>query len=160
MRNNYRSTQAILDAAQNVSPRKVALVAKAEHAVAAQAAHSEPPAHLAVLSSPAVEYYFIARKIKELVEGKSGTSGHDTPPIKAEEIAVLYHNNKDVVALAEMLEKQHVLFNIESNQDVLGDEEIKKLVRILRAVQHFGSDVWLAEALHVDFFRNPADRRL
>ncbi len=54
-----------------------------------------------------------------------------------------------------MLEKQHVLFNIESNQDVLGDEEIKKLVRVLRAVQHFGSDVWLAEALHVDFLKIP-----
>jgi len=138
LRNNYRSTQAILDAAQNVSPREVTLVAKAGHA--------EVPAHLAVLSSPAVEYYFIARKIKELVEGARGAT-----PVKAEEIAVLYHNNKDVVPLAEMLEKQHVLFNIESNQDVLGDEEIKKLVRVLRAVQHFGSDVWLAEALHVDF---------
>ncbi len=88
-----------------------------------------------------MEYYFIARKIKELI-----ASG-----VPAEEIAVLYHNNKDVVPLGAMLEKQKVLFNIESNQDVLGDEEIKKLVRILRAVQHFGNDVTLAEALHVDF---------
>jgi DNA helicase-2/ATP-dependent DNA helicase PcrA len=38
---------------------------------------------------------------------------------------------------------------------VLGDEEIKKLVRVLRAVQHFGNDVWLAEALHVDFLGIP-----
>ena len=150
LRNNYRSTQAILDAAQNVSPREVTLVAKAGHFAAANGVISEPPAHLAQLSSPAVEYYFIARKIRELIEGARGAA-----PVKAEEIAVLYHNNKDVVPLAEMLEKQHVLFNIESNQDVLGDEEIKKLVRILRAVQHFGSDVWLAEALHVDFLEIP-----
>ena len=54
-----------------------------------------------------------------------------------------------------MFEKQKVLFNIESNQDVLGDEEIKKLMRLLRAVQHFGNDVWLAEALHVDFLGIP-----
>ena len=145
LHNNYRSTQAILDAAHAVSPREEPLVAKAGHAAAARAAHSEAPAHLAVLSSPAVEYYFIAQKIKELI-----ISG-----VAAEEIAVLYHNNKDVVPLAAMLEKQHVLFNIESNQDVLGDEEIKKLVRVLRAVQHFGSDVWLAEALHVDFLGIP-----
>jgi DNA helicase-2/ATP-dependent DNA helicase PcrA len=137
LRNNYRSTQAILDAAHAVSPREVPLVAKAGHA--------EVAARLAVLSSPAVEYYFIARKIKELV-----ASG-----VPAEEIAVLYHNNKDVVPLAAMLEKQGVPFNIESNQDVLGDEEIKKLVRLLRAVQHFGNDVWLAEALHVDFLGIP-----
>ena len=138
LRNNYRSTQAILDAAQRVSPREVALVARA--------GHKEVPVHLAVLSSPSVEYYFIARKIKELIEGAGGAA-----PVKAEEIAVLYHNNKDVIPLASMLEKQKVLFHIESNQDVLGDEEIKKLVRLLRAVQHFGNDVWLAEALHVDF---------
>jgi DNA helicase-2/ATP-dependent DNA helicase PcrA len=137
LRNNYRSTQAILDAAQGVSPREAALVA--------HAGHGEVPAHLAVLSSPAVEYYFIAQKIKELIAGG----------VAAEEIAVLYHNNKDVVPLAAMLEKQGVLFTIESNQDVLGDEEIKKLVRVLRAVQHFGNDVWLAEALHVDFLGIP-----
>ena len=142
LRNNYRSTQAILDAAHAVSPREVPLVAKA--------GHKEVAAHLAVLSSPAVEYYFIARKIKELIAGVDGNE-----PVKAEEIAVLYHNNKDVVPLAAMLEKQKVPFNIESNQDVLGDEEIKKLVRLLRAVQHFGSDVWLAEALHVDFLDIP-----
>jgi DNA helicase-2/ATP-dependent DNA helicase PcrA len=145
LRNNYRSTQAILDAAQGVSPREMALVAHAGHGVATRATHIEEPAHLAVLSSPAVEYYFIARKVKELIAGG----------VLAEEIAVLYHNNKDVVPLAAMLEKQGVLFNIESNQDVLGDEEIKKLVRVLRAVQHFGSDVWLAEALHVDFLGIP-----
>ena len=57
--------------------------------------------------------------------------------------------------LARMLEKEKVPFNIESDQDVLGDVEIKKLVRILRAVQHFGNDVALAEALHVDFLGIP-----
>ena len=56
----------------------------------------------------------IAQKIKELIAAGAA----------AEEIAVLYHNNKDVVPLAAMLEKQGVLFTIESNQDVLGDEEI------------------------------------
>lgn len=145
LRNNYRSTQAILDAAHAVSPREVPLVAQAEHALAARAARMEEPAHLAVLSSPAVEYYFIAQKIKEIIARGAAV----------EEIAVLYHNNKDVIPLAAMLEKQGVPFAIESNQDVLGDEEIKKLVRLLRAVQHFGSDVWLAEALHVDFLAIP-----
>lgn len=141
LRNNYRSTQAILDAAQGVSPRETALVAKAGHAATARAAHIEEPAHLAALSLPDAEYYFIARKIKELI-------GEGAAP---EEIAVLYRDNKDVAPLARMLEKEKILFNIESDQDVLGDEEIKKLVRILRAVQRFGNDVTLAEALHVDF---------
>jgi DNA helicase-2/ATP-dependent DNA helicase PcrA len=133
LRSNYRSTQAILDAAQGVSPRETQLVAKA--------GHKEHAANLAVLSTIDSEYYFIATKIKEII--KSGTTG--------EEIAVLYRDNRDAAPLARVLERLKVPFNIESDQDVLGDLEIKKLVRVLRAVQHFGNDVWLAEALHVDF---------
>jgi DNA helicase-2/ATP-dependent DNA helicase PcrA len=142
LRNNYRSTQAILNTAESISPRELTLVAKAGHV--------EAPAHLAVLSSPDAEYYFIARKIKELIDTRANGS-----PVPAHEIAVLYRDNRDVGPLTRMLEKEKVPFNIESDQDVLGDEEIKKLIRLLRAVQHFGNDVWLAEALHVDFLKIP-----
>jgi DNA helicase-2/ATP-dependent DNA helicase PcrA len=147
LKNNYRSTQAILNAAQAVSPRETQLIAKANHA-GAQTKQAETPAHLASLSSPEVEYYFIARKIEELIAAKKNA----VPP---EEIAVLYRDNKDVAPLALMLEKENVPFTIESNQDVLGDLEIKKLIRLFRAVQHFGNDVALAEALHVDFLGIP-----
>jgi DNA helicase-2/ATP-dependent DNA helicase PcrA len=149
LRSNYRSTQAILNAAQNVSPRDVELEAKARHA-GSQTKKAEAPAHLATLSSPDVEYYFIAQKIKELLE--LNVAGEK---IKPEEIAVLYRDNKDVAGIARMLEREKIPFNIESDQDVLGDIEIKKLLRILRAVQHFGNDVALAEALHVDFLGIP-----
>lgn len=169
LRSNYRSTQAILNAAQGVSPRE------SGSELEAKAGHPESPANLAALSAPDVEYYFIARKIKELigdgtpssvipatepgsrVKGpgsrvkpgmtKKGEVGMTSP----EEIAVLYRDNRDATPLVRALEKLGVPFNIESDQDVLGDLEIKKLVRVLRAVQHFGNDVWLAEALHVDF---------
>lgn len=130
---NYRSTQTILDAAQGVSPRETALMARAGYA--------EGPVHLAVFAAADIEYYFIARKIKELVAAG----------MPADRIAVLYRDNRDVVSLVRTLEKEKVPFIIESDQDVLGDEEMKKLVRILRAVQRFGSDAALAEALHVDF---------
>ncbi|MGB7957477.1 MAG: ATP-dependent DNA helicase [Minisyncoccia bacterium] len=133
LRNNYRSTQAILNAAETVSPRETKLVAQVNEVAA--------PVSLAALSSPDAEHYFIAQKIEELQDA-------GTP---AEEIAVLYHDNREAAPLARMLEKEHVPFNIESNQDVLGDPEIKKLIRILRAVEHFGSDSPLVEALHVDF---------
>jgi len=138
LRSNYRSTQAILDAAQGVSPRA------AGGELVAKAGHPEAPANLVAVSAPDVEYYFIARKIKELLGAKKN-------PAKPEEVAVLFRDNKDAAPLARMLEKEKVPFNIESDQDVLGDEEIKKLIRILRAVEHFGRDYELAEALHVDF---------
>ncbi len=147
LRANYRSTQAILDAAQGVSPREASLVAKAGHF----APREEPPAHLAALSSPDAEYFFIARKIKELIRGAAGRSTLRAPSAVPEEIAVLYRDNRDAAPLARMLEKEEVPYVIESDQDVLGDPEIRKLVRILRAVEHFGNDVALAEALHADF---------
>ena len=150
LRSNYRSTQAILDAAQGVSPRETQLVAKA--------GHKEHPANLAVLSTPDSEYYFIATKIKELIKNGSAQDAltkTDGKPVAGEEIAVLYRDNRDAAPLARVLERLKVPFNIESDQDVLGDLEIKKLVRVLRAVQHFGNDVWLAEAIHVDFLGIP-----
>jgi len=133
LRDNYRSTQTILNAAQTVSPREKELVS--------QAGHKESPAHLAVFSSPEGEYFFIASTIKELL-------GTGTAP---EEIAVLYRENKDAVPVARMLEKLSVPFTIESEQDVLRDDDIKKLLRLLKAVQHFGAQPELFELLHVDF---------
>ena len=131
--NNYRSTQTILDAAQVVSPRDIPLKAKA--------GKPEFPIQLATLSSMEVEYFSIAQKIKELLGKKAAP----------EEIAVLYRENRDAIPLARMLEKQNISFNIESDQDVLGDEDISKILRILRAVQHFGSKPEFFEMLHVDF---------
>lgn len=131
--NNYRSTQTILDAAQAVCPRNVPLVAKS--------GHSESPAFLVSLTSPEVEYYFVAQKIKELINNGNAP----------EEIAVLYRENRDAAPLARMLEKCGIPHNIESEQDVLNDEDIRKLRCILKAIQKFGSDPELFELLHVDF---------
>ncbi len=137
LKNNYRSTQAILDAAQELFPGYPEL--------AAQKGYSETPVATAALSSPEAEYYFIAEKIKELL-------AHG---VKPEEIAVLYRENRDAAPIARALEKQNIPSNIESDQDVLGDPDIKKLLRILRAVQHFGSPVQFFELLHVDFLDIP-----
>ncbi len=143
LRSNYRSTQAILNAAQAVSPRETELVS--------EAGHKESDAHLAVLSTPDVEMYFIAQRVKELLKGNGAAKDAAGDAVPAEEIAVLYRDNKDAAPLARMFERLHIPFNIESDQDVLGDTEIRKLVRVLRAVQRFGNDIRLAEALHADF---------
>jgi DNA helicase-2/ATP-dependent DNA helicase PcrA len=137
--NNYRSTQAILNAAAAVAPRE------GGHQLVANAGHPEAPAALAVLSSPDAEYFFIAERAKALIAKK-------VPP---EEIAVLYRENRDAAPLARMLEKLGVPFAIESDQDTLGDEDIQKLLRILRAVQHFGSASYLFDFLYVDFLGIP-----
>jgi DNA helicase-2/ATP-dependent DNA helicase PcrA len=137
--NNYRSTQAILNAAAAVAPRE------GGHQLVANAGHPETPAALAVLSSPDAEYFFIAERVKALIAKK----------VAPEEIAVLYRENRDAAPLARVLEKLGVPFAIESDQDTLGDEDIQKLLRILHAVQHFGSPSYLFEYLHIDFLDIP-----
>lgn len=138
--NNYRSTQAILNAAAAVAPRE------GGHQLVANAGHPETPAALAVLSSPDAEYFFIAEQAKALIATKK---------VAPEEIAVLYRENRDAAPLARVLEKLGVPFAIESDQDTLGDEDIQKLLRILRAVQHFGAASYLFDFLYVDFLGIP-----
>ncbi len=137
LKNNYRSTQTILDAAQELFPDYPKLSAKKGYA--------ETPISLAPLASPETEYYFIAEKVKELI-------AHGTHP---EEIAILYRENRDAAPIARALQRQNIPVNIESDQDIMDDEDIKKLLRILRAVQHFGSPVQFFELLHVDFLNIP-----
>jgi DNA helicase-2/ATP-dependent DNA helicase PcrA len=135
---NYRSTQAILDAAHEVSPRAERLTANA--------GHEEKFAQFVELSSSDAEYFFVASKVKEFIEKKK---------TKPEDIAVLYRDNRDAEPFARALEYGHVPFVIESDRDALGDEDIRKLIILLHAVEHFGREPELAAALHVDFLGIP-----
>jgi DNA helicase-2/ATP-dependent DNA helicase PcrA len=76
---NYRSTQAILDAAHAISPR--------EKRLTTHAGHEEKFAQFVELSSSDAECFFVASKIKELIEKKK---------VKPEEVAVLYRDNRDM----------------------------------------------------------------
>ena len=137
LKHNYRSTQAILNAAHDLNSNTNKLIAKA--------GHPELPIKFYTFSTPEAEQYFLAKNIKELIEkGKS-----------ASQIAVLYRENREVIPIARIFEKVGIPFVIESDQDVLDDEDIKKLLIILKAVQKFGSDPELIELLYVDIFDIP-----
>ena len=94
MRNNYRSTQAIFDAAQGVSSRETTLTARAGHFRASERDAGAPRGPFFACHG----VLFHRAKDKGLI----------ATGMPAEEIVVLYRNNKDVVPLAEMLEKQNV----------------------------------------------------
>lgn len=130
---NYRSTQVILNLATS-------LVKKGE--LESQTKHPDKKIDFYNFSSTDAETYFIARSIKEKI--KDGE-------IKPEEIAILYRENRDALPIASMLEKLGVPFAIESEQNILHDEDIKKLLLILRAVKGFGDAGLLFTVLHVDF---------
>lgn len=133
---NYRSTQHILDAAANVTRAD-------EIELTARAKHPKRRILTAALSGQAAEEYFVARHISERL--KAGASPH--------EIAVLYRNNKDVLAVATMLERLSVPFTIESAQNIFDDPEIKKLRILLTTIAKFGSHEFLALLLYSDFLK-------
>ena len=141
LKENYRSTQTILDVANNVNSSGEKLLAKRDY--------PEVPIYLGSFSEPSAEEYFLADNIlKNIKELKK----ENKPP---DQIAVLYRENRDVIPIARMLEKFNIPFVIESDQDVFEDKDIKKLLIILKAVEGFGSALELIELLHVDLFKVP-----
>lgn len=137
LRNNYRSTQTILDAAYDLSPSNVNLVS--------QVKYQESPIEIDIFNMPEEERYFLSKSIKDLLKHKT----------HADQIAILYRENKDVIPIARVLEKTGIPFVIESNQDVLEDEDIIKLLIILETVRNFGSSPELIKMLHIDIFGIP-----
>lgn len=131
---NYRSTQSILDSAHSLI--------ESEKRLKANASHDERNIMLFSFSRPEVEYFFLADHIAKRIQ--SGVHPH--------EIAVIYRDNRDVFPVAHVFEKHTIPFAIESDQNILEDIDIKKLLLLFRAVEHFGKDELLFEAMHIDFF--------
>lgn len=133
---NYRSAQIILDASYSVLPDEHKLTAAKKY----------PPKKISLwsFSSPETEAYFIARDIKEKI--KNGVKPH--------EITLLYRNNKDAFLYSELMEKMKVPHQIESDIDILGDSDIRKIIILLHAVNNPTNNLKIISALHVDFFKN------
>lgn len=131
LKDNYRSVQNILDSAEKIIPSGLKSKIKRKN----------EKVKIYSFLTPDEENIFIAKSIKEKV--KKG----ETP----EEIAVLYRDNNDALPIARFLEKAGVPFFIESERNIMEDIDIKKLILLLRAVNEFGSEEALIEAMHIDF---------
>lgn len=137
---NYRSTQTILDSAHTIIPGKKELRANGTHA--------EVPVRIVACANEHAERYCIARDIADRIAAG----------IAPEEIAILYRNNNDMVPVADMLQKMQIPFTVSSDRDILEDDDMRKLIMILRAVNEFGSQEAFVEAMHVDFLEiDPLD---
>jgi len=137
---NYRSSQALLDAALGISPDQGILTAKA--------GHHDAPAELYAFSSPGAMEFGIAMLAAEAIT--KGTAPDD--------IAVLYRTNREADGLQDTLERMGIPFAVQSDLQVLGDREIGKLLAIARAARNIGEDASLIDALHVDLLKvSPLD---
>lgn len=138
LRENYRSSQSILDSSHDI-------IAKSAHAVAeplrAASGHPEKRIMSYAFTRPEVECFFVAEDIKKRLGGG----------IAPGEVAVLYRDNRDAFPFIRMFERAGIPFSVESDRDVLSDPDMRKMVLLLRAASEVGSDERLLEALHVDF---------
>ena len=132
LESNYRSTQTVLNAAHDLIPSPKGLKS--------QSKIKEKPISVVSLETDEEELLFLADSIEEKI--KSG--------VKPEDIAVLYRDNKDASALSDVLEKKGIPFNIESDENVLADNEIRKLITLIRCADSLNEEL-LAKVVQFDF---------
>ncbi len=141
---NYRSHQSILDLSHslisyNASPEGHERIKLTSKKVGKK--ESGLSVCLAEFSKPTYECEYVAFRIKELIDGG----------LPSEEIAVLYRENKDAFAISYALKRQGIQYRIESDQNILKDEHIRKLLLILRAVNDLTDNNALGKILFINF---------
>lgn len=153
LESNYRSYQHILDSAGSLIEKNTTVLKHDLKAARGEAPQRAKPSEVEkkgarhniqvlALRTPEAEQFAIAEVIKEKIAA-------GTPP---GEIAVLYRLNRDAASLADMLSRRGIAYTIESDRDVLEDQDIKNILLLLEIIADFGNDEKLAEALHLDFF--------
>ncbi|PCI19592.1 hypothetical protein COB64_03560 [Candidatus Wolfebacteria bacterium] len=135
LKNNYRSSQNILDASHSLLKGDEALVS----GKVSQGTNEK--INLYSFGRAEVEHYFIARDVGEKI----------SQGVQPQEIAILYRNNKDAFAIAKSLSVQNISYSIESDQDLFTDSDIRKILILLQIINSFGDEESLSQVLHIDF---------
>lgn len=145
---NYRSQQGILDASHSLISRG-SLEEERLRAPLTTGLNIEPkPMVFYEFEKPESELIYIANDIQERI-------CIDEDP---NEIAVLFRDNKDVVPFIRVLEKTGIPFLVFSDENVLGDDDVKGFIMLLRALDGYGRDEYLGQALFTGFLGlDPSD---
>ncbi len=145
LRENYRSSQHILDGAHSLISKSAGFDERL--GIPLVSARKESGERYAVYSfkNEEEEYRFISESIsREIADG-----------VNPREIAVLYRNNGDVLPVIDVLERKGISYAIFSDQDILADDDISRLVLLMRVVLDLGNGELLTEALFMDFWKLP-----
>lgn len=146
---NYRSTQTILDATFSLisNNSEVAGILSERIGLVKKATHAEEKLKKAEFNSYDGEYYWVTKKIKELL---SSTNAND--------IAVLVRNNRDLDPLLPILDHEKISYVVESDNNILEDIEVGKLITLLRAVNKPTESEYIIKSMLMDCFEvSPLD---
>ncbi len=141
LKKNYRSGQKILDVAHSLIGHSGL---NKENIVALKSDSGVGDDKIKFREFPLTEkeFSFLVDDIEAKI--KAGVS--------PDHIAVLYRNNKEAQAVVTILENRNLPVVVESDQDVLEDREIAKLILLLRAIDSFGREDFLFKVLHFDLW--------
>lgn len=139
---NYRSSQNILDAAENIISGKKALKASGAHSK-----HKEK-INILTFETDFEEAFWVAQKIKYYLD----------LGISPNEIVVIYRNKKHSNLVSASLRKNGVPFQIENDEDIFTDNNIASFLALLNAIYYFGENEHLLKAMHLPVFDiSPSD---
>lgn len=142
LEDNYRSTQTILDSAHSLILKGGGALENLKNKLIARAGATSKKMSLHGFSSEDAEIFGVVADIDSKI--KKGVAPGN--------ITVIYRDNNDAFLLARALERTQIPFAIESDQNILDDENIKKVVSLLYSINDFGSDEKFVRCLHLDFF--------
>lgn len=127
---NYRSSQLILDTADSLIShnklRAVSLIPRVSKKLTAKSKATDEKIEVYELETERSEEYFLASKVKELVD--SGVS--------PSEIAVLFRNNSDAYGLVDLFLRMEIPFKLQAGKNILDDTYINQLVRFIKYLVH------------------------
>ena len=136
LKNNYRSSQNILDASHSLLEGDVSLKAGNKE-------FSDLKEKIKVMEfeERKSEIIFLAEDIKNKIN-----SG-----VNINEIAIFYKQNKESEMIKDILEKYKIPHKVNSKENILDNKDIKKLIILMDAVENPFNDEKISRALFVNF---------
>lgn len=141
LEDNYRSEQIILDAAHSLIEKNNIEEIKRTRLVGKNSKNIGPSVFVREFSNNSFEYMFLVEDIQKRID----------TGISPASIAVIYRDNKDAFPILSHFEKSNIPYTVRSDQNVMGDINIGKLLLLFRTVLFPGKDELLGELLYADF---------
>ena len=145
LKENFRSHQTILDASDsliNFNEHSITkFIPELKQSLLAAKNHNPAKVQLAEFESKQSEHYFLAKRIEELIQNGTEPS----------EIAILYRNNYEAEPLMELFLRLKIPFRLEAGVNILADQNIQKLIGLLRFIHNLDDGQQLFYLMHSEF---------
>jgi len=141
LKDNYRSTQKILDTAHAIIQNNTQSIS-AKTQLIAQATYPEVAIHFMKYSNPHQEMHEVVQSIVKL----------HNEGVPYEQIAVILRKNSDLLVFASVFQKNNISCLISTDESLFSDSYIQKIISLLKAVCFVGEESYLSRILLMDIF--------